>query len=373
MKVALYPGTFDPITLGHLDVIKQTSAVFDKVIVGLLINTSKKPLFTEDERKMMIVEAVADAGIANVEVKVFSGLAVELARREKAAVIIRGLRLTTEYENELNIIFNNRILDPNIIPILIPPQQEHIHISSTIVRELLNFGHSDLDKYVPPAVLEHIKVMKKRAEEKVREKFFELCRRLGASEACASFVFNQLIVNYGSSHRFYHTICHILGCLDEFEEVKPVLHDPDAVEMAIFFHDIVYDTHAKDNEEKSAELAVTMMKMLNLHQSFRECVARLILATKHDIPPDNFDAQTLADIDLAPLGCSEREFDKNMAKIRKEYEWVPDEKFREGRVAFLKSLLPPNRHNIYRTQFFRVKYEEKARQNLTRAIAQLSK
>src|SRR3989344_71380 len=106
-KVAIYPGTFDPITLGHLDVIRVGSAIFDQVVVGLLINSAKKPRFAEDERKMMVQEAVADLGLDNVVVKVFKGLAVEMARQEKAIAIIRGLRLTTEYESELNVILNN--------------------------------------------------------------------------------------------------------------------------------------------------------------------------------------------------------------------------------------------------------------------------
>jgi len=160
-RIAVYPGTFDPITLGHMDIIEASSAIFDEVVVGLLINSQKKPLFTVEERLALINASVREHGLQNVRSLYFDGLAVELAIEQKAVAIIRGLRLTTEYEAELNLIFNNRILNDSIIPVLIPPRQEHIHISSSAVRELLKFGNLKLDKYVPMPVLEHIASLKR--------------------------------------------------------------------------------------------------------------------------------------------------------------------------------------------------------------------
>ncbi len=155
-KTAVYPGTFDPITLGHLDVIQASAAIFDGVVVGLLINPQKKPMFSEEERLVMIEESVKELGLTNVWIKSFKGLTVELVRQEKALAIIRGLRLTTEYEVELNISFNNRILDGDIYTILVAPLQKHIHISSSTVRELISFGRMDLGDYLPSAVLKFI-------------------------------------------------------------------------------------------------------------------------------------------------------------------------------------------------------------------------
>lgn len=155
-KIAIYPGTFDPLTLGHLDIIEVSSHIFDEVVVGLLINSSKKPMFTQEEREMMIKRVLKDLNITNVSTQFFDGLAVEFAEQQCAIAIIRGLRLTTEYEDELNISFNNRILNPRINTILIPPRQEHIHISSSAVRELLKFNSVNLKKYVPSSVLEYI-------------------------------------------------------------------------------------------------------------------------------------------------------------------------------------------------------------------------
>lgn len=156
-KIALYPGTFDPITLGHIDVIKVAAKIFDEVVVALLINPKKKPMFSEEERLAMINQAINDDNLANVRATSFRGLTIELACQEKAIAIIRGLRLTTEYEVELNISFNNRILNSNLYTIFIAPLQKHIHISSSAVRELISFGRTDLPEYVPEAVIRQIK------------------------------------------------------------------------------------------------------------------------------------------------------------------------------------------------------------------------
>jgi len=155
-RIAVYPGTFDPITLGHLDVIKASTAIFDEIVVALLINPRKKALFSEKERLAMIEESIQEADLAGVRTTSFDGLAVELARQEHATAIIRGLRLVTDYEAELELSFNNRILSPEIHTVFIPPTQEHVHISSSIVRELLAFEKADLLEYVPKAVLKHL-------------------------------------------------------------------------------------------------------------------------------------------------------------------------------------------------------------------------
>lgn len=156
-KIAVYPGTFDPLTLGHLDVIQAGAKLFDEVIVAILENPQKKPMFSEEERMAMLVETLKENGLGNVRVLSFHGLTVELARRERAICIIRGLRLMTDFEAELVLSFNNLILAPEIQTIFIPPRKEHIHISSSVVRELLHFGRTDLEGYVPSAVLVHLR------------------------------------------------------------------------------------------------------------------------------------------------------------------------------------------------------------------------
>lgn len=153
-KIAIYPGTFDPITLGHLDVIEAGAVIFDKVIVAILINPRKKPMFSEEKRLEMIAKVVKEAGLTNIQITSSSGLTVELAQKEGAIAIIRGLRLVMDFEAELDRSFNYRILSGGIHTVLIPPLQEHIHIRASTVRELLLFGRRDLDAYVPKSILD---------------------------------------------------------------------------------------------------------------------------------------------------------------------------------------------------------------------------
>lgn len=155
-KRVLYPGTFDPITLGHMDVIKPMSLAFDEVIVAILINIEKDPKFGLEERLKMIEESAEEYGLHNIRAISFKGLTVDLAKKEKVMAIVRGLRLVMDYEAELGISFNNYILG-NVHTIFVPSTQNHIHISSSIVRQMIFFNKKDeLKNYVPPAVLNHI-------------------------------------------------------------------------------------------------------------------------------------------------------------------------------------------------------------------------
>lgn len=146
--------------------------------------------------------------------------------------------------------------------------------------------------------------------------------------------------------------------------------DREIIEMAIWFHDTIYDTQRKDNEVKSAEFFRTSATRVGMKKFFIDQVLNLILATKHTEVPENPTARILCDLDLSILGQSESVFDKYEGQIRQEYDWVPEQEFIKGRVAVLQSLL--DRPHIYSTEFFREKYEEQARRNLTRSISQLS-
>ncbi len=145
--------------------------------------------------------------------------------------------------------------------------------------------------------------------------------------------------------------------------------DPNAIEMAIWFHDAVYDPKAKDNEEQSAEMAKTVIQSAELSPAFSGKVADLILATKHNAPPKDGDAALLIDIDLSILGQPMDKFSRYENAIRKEYDWVAADAFAKGRSAILKSFL--ERPAIYYTDFFREKYEAAARRNLAFSVAQL--
>ena len=153
MKIAVYPGSFDPATYGHLDVIRRAAVSFDKVIVGVLHNSSKSPLFSVQERVNILEKATRD--IPNVEVKPFEGLSVNFARENHAQVIIRGLRAVTDFEYELQIAQANGVQNPEIETVFLTSSLNYSYLSSTIVKEFASYG-GDISKFVPEQFIDRI-------------------------------------------------------------------------------------------------------------------------------------------------------------------------------------------------------------------------
>jgi len=149
MKIAIYPGTFDPITNGHLDIIERAIKMFDKVIVTIARNSSKNPLFSDEERVELIREAVK--GWKRVEVDSFEGLLVEYVRKRKAGVVLRGLRAISDFEYEFQLALTNRKLNDNFETVFLMPGEKYTYLNSTIVREIARLG-GDVSDFVPPVV-----------------------------------------------------------------------------------------------------------------------------------------------------------------------------------------------------------------------------
>ena len=152
-KKAIYPGTFDPITYGHLDIIQRSAEMVDELIVGVLTNKGKSPLFTPEERVEMIKDAVKD--IPNVKVLAFDGLLIEFAKKQKASIIIRGLRAVTDFEYELQMSQTNRVLSPEVDTIFLTTSLKWAYLSSSTVKEVAAFG-GDISKFVPKKVAKQI-------------------------------------------------------------------------------------------------------------------------------------------------------------------------------------------------------------------------
>lgn len=203
-----------------------------------------------------------------------------------------------------------------------------------------------------------------------RDDWISLYRRLGAAGDGAA-TYQQLVSFYNEPSRAYHNLNHISHCLSELESARQICPRPDDVAFALWFHDAIYDSTAKDNEEQSAALAWRAIRDANLSENFGQRVEALILATKHAAAPVDPDAQVIVDVDLAILGQAEDIFDAYERNIRKEYAWVPDGQFRAGRSAVLKSFLA--RPAIYATDMFRKKFEPQARNNLQRSLDFLSR
>jgi pantetheine-phosphate adenylyltransferase len=149
LVVALYPGTFDPVTYGHLDVIRRAARLFDKVIMGVSVNPRKEPLFSTADRVAMLREACRE--MPNVEVQVVPALVVDFAREAKAQVIVRGLRAVTDFEFELQMASTNRALAPEVETVFFTPAPEYHYLSSSTVCDIARFG-GPVSEFVPPHV-----------------------------------------------------------------------------------------------------------------------------------------------------------------------------------------------------------------------------
>lgn len=159
MVKAVYPGSFDPVTYGHLDIIERASKVVDEVIVAVLVNSGKNPLFSMDERVEMLKEATKNFN--NVRVATFQGLTIDFAKEVGAKVMVRGLRAVSDFESEMQIAQTNHSLNPEIDTMFFTTSLEYAFLSSTIVREVASYG-SDVSHFVPAIV-----------EKKLQEKFSE--------------------------------------------------------------------------------------------------------------------------------------------------------------------------------------------------------
>jgi pantetheine-phosphate adenylyltransferase len=153
-RVAVYTGTFDPVHLGHLDVIRRGSRLFDRLVIGVGINPEKEPFFTDEERVELLRRVVRS--FPNVEVRAFRGLAVRFVREVGARVMLRGLRTLSDMEYEFHMSLTNQNLDDEIETVFLMAQVEHSHFSSTLIRQIGLLG-GDLGPFVPPEVQEAIR------------------------------------------------------------------------------------------------------------------------------------------------------------------------------------------------------------------------
>ena len=150
MKKAIYPGSFDPITNGHLDIIERSSKIFDKLVVAIANNSEKKTLFEPNEREEIINLSINH--LDNVEVKIFNGLLIDFAKQEKLNIIVRGLRVLSDFEYEFKMALMNRNLDDEITNLFMMAHEKYTHISSSLIKEVLSHG-GNIDDYIPNAIL----------------------------------------------------------------------------------------------------------------------------------------------------------------------------------------------------------------------------
>lgn len=193
-------------------------------------------------------------------------------------------------------------------------------------------------------------------------------QELGAAEA-DDLLFHQLVASYSEPHRKYHTVQHLEECLTSLDQVRSEAERAAEVELALWFHDAIYDTFRKDNEERSAEWARESALAGGLSSEQANRIYDLILVTMHDAAPAGRDAFVLVDVDLSILGAEAARFDEYERQVREEYAWVPGSLYRKARRQVLRGFL--DRETIYSTEYFRGQHEARARENIARSLERL--
>lgn len=155
-KIAIYPGSFDPITLGHLNIIKRAAVQFDKLVVCVMVNSEKTGLFTHEERVELIRRVVEGAGLTNVEVDCSTMLLADYARTKKARAIIKGLRAVSDYEKEAQMALINRKLNPRLDTLFLTSSEKYTYLSSTVVKEMAYYG-TELRDFIPREIVEDVR------------------------------------------------------------------------------------------------------------------------------------------------------------------------------------------------------------------------
>ena len=199
------------------------------------------------------------------------------------------------------------------------------------------------------------------------ERWHKMMGALGIGESID--VYEQLVAAYSEAHRHYHSIAHLADCLERLDESQQFAEAPGEVEIALWFHDAIYDPMSSKNELKSAEWAREFLSFAGATEQVCENVYWHIMATVHDAAPPEGDTALLIDIDLSILGRDKGVYDQFEENVRKEYRWVPKPLYRRKRKEILQSFL--DREKIYVTEFFNGRYESQARINLQNAVDNL--
>ncbi len=378
-RKAVYAASLDPITNGHLNIIERMAPLYDELIVLVAVDGRKNYMFTPEERVAMAEAAVEH--LPNVAVGVCLGrYVVKVAEEEGARVVFRGLRNSSDLEAEQVMAIENRQIAPSVETILVPCLPELMHVSSSMVKSHVGVDpdwETQVSRSVPAAVV--VKLKEKHVLAKAAKHWAALMAELENPKG-AGAVFNGLVKAYGEPHRYYHTLAHIVDMLDELDAwgTELLLDDPVAAKFAIWYHDVVYVPHTADlqpvtdNEERSAQRLAADLETLGLPSALINKAKAHVLCTTHRVAPPEHDARVVADLDLAILGKSAKEFDRYEAAIRAEYGLVPEPLFRARRVKILRLFLDTNlRPSIYLTDALRSGYEAPARANLARSLAKL--
>jgi pantetheine-phosphate adenylyltransferase len=363
-KSAIYAGSFDPLTLGHYWVIEQAAKLFDELIVAIGENPSKKYSFTLEERIDLLTESLKE--IPNVKVMHFSGkYLVKFAQSLGVSYIVRGIRNEKDYNDEKDMRYINSDLNPKIETIFVIPPKHLVEVSSSMVKGLV--GPQGWEKVIRPYLTESVyhKIITQAISSQFETIWSELSSESDLAKQMAKKTLSTIIKKYLESTRHYHNISHILDCINELNTLKVEKSDYKRLFLAILFHDVIYDTKAKDNEQKSKELFVKLAQESKLKDVDISVISELIMATKTHLGTNDLE-NLMLDIDLSILGRDQETFDLYDSDIRKEYCWVPEVDYQKGRKKIMSDFCLRDR--IFKSQVFFDKYEVSAKRNLRKFL-----
>lgn len=356
MATAIYAGSFDPITNGHVWVIKQALKMFDKVCVAIAVNPEKKTTFSTEDKKQMILNAFPNE--TKIEVIDFhSQFLVNVCRENNIDVSIRGIRNVKDFEYEKQIQDINERINPNVQTVYLVPPNDLAGLSSSVVKGLVGnsewqFVVQDMIPRINMPYMTRMAYSVEKTVEHVTKSIYYL-----AGNDC---VLGDVITSYNSVGRYYHTMQHINEMFELSRRMYPT--DYNLLNIAILFHDVVYNPLSKTNEEDSVKLFESYD--FKISKAHAKTIKDLIMVTKTHQTNGDYLQDLMCDLDLAILGSDVIRFNEYERQIRHEYLFATDEQYKAGRIEFIKKILA--RNTIFLTSEFQRLFEEKARENLNK-------
>lgn len=376
---AIYPGSFDPITNGHLDIIERILPLYDKLIIVVANKTDKNYMFSLKDRKLMVQNSLAELKINYDNVCIITaeeGYLVKYAKNNNIRTIIRGVRNNTDFEYEHNLAMINKDIEPSIETLFIQSSLNTMYISSELVKNHIKSANNwkeQVAKLVPANVLLNLK--EKNNYNRAITYWNDLIIDINSPESHLNLtidsvksnqVLSEILKNYTENNRYYHNLNHIVTMLDDKKLGRYSIYNI-SLRLAIWFHDIILT-----NEKDSNKMAIKLMKRLRIPRYVRKSVSELILATVYDKPIKNlnYTQKIIRDVDFCILGKSKEEYEEYIQGVRAENASLSDEVFYEKRKEFLLNIL--NNQPIFKVDFIRNKYEEQARVNICNELKNIT-